>query len=95
MERHSDLHSHLAAARASLGAGGAVDAERRARAIIALVRAERDVAALTGDGGGAQEDHEEQLRAELRRRIARFVDAASAGAPDAVLEQIATGGTAT
>jgi hypothetical protein len=91
MDRHTGLREQLAAARAQLVAGGAADAERQARAISALVRAERDVAELIVAGTGAQEDNEEELRAELRRRVARFVEAASAGAPDAVLERIATG----
>ncbi len=78
-------------AAASLNEGEAADAERQAKAISALVRAERDVAQfLVEQSALAPEQDDEELRAELRRRLARFVEAERAGAPDAVLERIAT-----
>jgi len=74
--------------------GDAAEAERRAKAITALVRAEREVAerAAAPELLSAEED-EEVRRAELRRRLARFVEAACAGAADPVLERIALAGS--
>lgn len=73
----------------------AIDAERRAKAISALVKAEREVAELlaTPSAPSVEED-EQSRRAELRRRIAVFVDASRAGAPHDVLQRIASTGSA-
>lgn len=76
---------------AAFADGDAAEAERRAKAVTALARAEKEVAELEAAQAGAQGDDEESRRAELRRRIARFVDAANAGADDAQLDDIATG----
>ena len=73
----------------------AVDAERRAKAISALVKAEREVAELmAAPAAPSVEEDEQSRRAELRRRIAVFVDASRAGAPDEVLQRIADTGSA-
>lgn len=73
-----------------LGGDNALEVERQAKAVSALVRAKRDLdeyaAALQA---GLTEQDEEELRAELRRRIARFVEADLSGAPDEVLERLA------
>ena len=91
----ADFAAMLADAVDALKAGEAADAERRAKAISALVRANRDVAEFVNEERTkAPETDEEELRAELRRRLARYVDAAEAGAADAVLEQIGTGAAA-
>lgn len=86
------LRAMLDEAASILNAGEAVEAERRAKAVVALVRAEREVAEFLADERtNAPEQDEEQLRAELRRRIGRYVAAASAGAPIDMLQQIGTG----
>lgn len=75
-------------------ADGAQDAERRAKAVSALVRAERDVAEYLSEQRAASEnDNEEAIRAELQRRLAAFADADRAGHPPEMLASIAaTGG---
>lgn len=84
------LRAMLDEAAAALDAGEAADAEKRAKAIIALVRAERDAAEFLADQSArAPEQDEEQLRAELRRRLALYVEADINGAPDQVLERLA------
>jgi hypothetical protein len=86
------LRSMLDETASILNAGEAVEAERRAKAVVALVRAERDVAEFLADERAtAPEQDEEQLRAELRHRIGRYVAAAAAGAPLDVLERIGSG----
>jgi hypothetical protein len=89
MDRGAGLRRLLDDAHAALAAGDAPDAERRAKAVSALVRAEGELAAyLTAQAPSLEED-DEALRAEIRSRIARFVAAAQAGHPDAVLERLA------
>jgi len=86
------LKAMIADAEASLRAGDAQDAERRAKAVSALVRAARDVAELDAFARAQPpEQDEEALRAEIRGRIRRLVEADLAGAPDEVLERIASG----
>jgi hypothetical protein len=73
----------------------AVDAERRAKAISALVKAEREVAELMATPAAPSlEEDEKSRRAELRRRFAVLVDDTRAGAPDEVLQRIAATGSA-
>ncbi|WP_158766435.1 hypothetical protein [Terricaulis silvestris] len=73
----------------------ASDADRRAKAISALVKAEREVGELmAAPVAPSVEEDEQSRRAELRRRIAVFVDASRAGAPDDVLQRIAATGSA-
>jgi hypothetical protein len=67
------------------------DAERRAKAVTALVRAERDVSELLAAEDDDAEDNAEAERAELLGRITRLVEADRAGAPDEVLKRIASG----
>jgi hypothetical protein len=76
---------------AEFAAGDAAEAERRARAVSAIVRAERDVAEFIAAATQAPEEDAETIRAELRSRFRRLVEAEHAGAPDEVLERIATG----
>ncbi|GAM98853.1 hypothetical protein U91I_02489 [alpha proteobacterium U9-1i] len=94
----ADLHRALAAA---LKAAGAVmshqeveDAERSAKVISALARAARDVNEVgeLARAGAPQEDNVEELRAELRRRLALYAEADRTGAPLEVLERIAMEG---
>jgi hypothetical protein len=82
----------LEEARRALSDGDAVDAERRARAISAIVRAEHDVAEfLAAAESRTPEEDAEIIRAELRSRFRRLVEAEHAGAPAQVLERIAAG----
>lgn len=85
------LQKSLFEAGQALIAGDAADAERRAKAITALVRAERDVAEFATASAGVETDDEE-LCADLRRRLVEFAQADLAGAPPEVLERIATDG---
>ena len=94
MEDRTGLRRSLNAAHDALAGGEAGDAERRAKAVTALVRAERDLAELMGAAGDDTETDEEAMRAELLSRITRLVEAEHAGAPDEVLERIASGAAA-
>ena len=62
------LQKSLTEAGAALTSGDAADAERRAKAITALVRAERDVAEFATAATSLENDDEE-LCADLRRRL--------------------------
>jgi hypothetical protein len=85
----------LDGARAALNGGNATDGERRAKAVSAIVRAERDVAEfLVERRAAAWEDDDETCRAELQRRFSMFATAVEAGAPDEVLARIAATGSA-
>src|SRR5512147_2731650 len=89
------LREMLSGAETALAAGDVEEAERRAKAVAALVRAARDVSEFeTFASAQPQEDDEEAQRAELRRRLALFAEADLAGAPAEVLERIATQGAA-
>lgn len=90
------FRTYLDGARAALNGAEAADAERVAKAISALVRAERDVAEFLFELRSASEnDDPEAIRAELQRRLALLADADRAGSPAEVLTQIAaTGGAA-
>lgn len=86
------LRAWLAWSHDAMREGDAAEGERRAKAVSALVRAEREVAEFASVlAAQSQENNEEALRAELRSRLRRFVDAAHAGAPDDVLKRIGTG----
>lgn len=67
------LRTALDAARDMLCASRAPEAERLARAVTALVRAERDLAELAAATGHSTEEDDEAMRAELRRRFDRFL----------------------
>jgi hypothetical protein len=86
------LRKCLSEANASLTNGDAADAERRAKAISALVRAERDVAEMAGAAAPSTENDDEKLCAELLRRLVRYAEADREGASADVLERIATEG---
>lgn len=89
------LRSALDEALAALRRGETGDAERVAKAVSAIVRAERDAAAYLVETREAASDYDiEACRAELQRRFALFTDACEAGASDEVLERIAATGSA-
>ena len=85
------LQKSLTEASQALTGGDAADAERRAKAITALVRAERDVAEFATASSGAEIDDEE-LSSELLRRLVRYAEADRQDAPPEVLERIALEG---
>jgi phage terminase large subunit-like protein len=77
------LSEALAAARMELAAGDVAEAERRAKAVSALSKAVRDTAELESVARAQPpEEDVEALRADLRRRLARFVEADLADAPE-------------
>jgi len=89
------LRALLDDAQAALRGGDAAGAERQAKAVSAIVRAEREVAELlAAPCPPSLEEDEEVLRAELRRRLAVYVAADRTGAPDDVLQRIAATGDA-
>ena len=89
------LRGFLDQALADLTAGRAQESERLAKAVSALVRAERDVAEFEGERLAMTEKHDpDALRAELRRRLSLFVEADRAGASSDELAQIASTGVA-
>lgn len=95
MDTPSQLRALLEEAQAKLSGGDAADAERHAKAVSAIVRADRDVAELAAAQSAlGAEDDEEALCAELRRRLTLFVEADLADAPPQVLERIALTGSA-
>lgn len=84
------LKENLANAEAELRNGETQEAERRAKAISTLVKAARDVADLEALARAQPpEENEHELRAELRSRLRRLVEAQRLGAPDATLERLA------
>lgn len=92
MDAAETLRGLLADAHQMLRQGEAAEAERCAKAVSALVRAERDVAEFAAARAAqSPEEDEESLRAEFLSRLHRLVAADSAGAPVEVLEQIAAG----
>jgi hypothetical protein len=90
MNAATGLRGLLDRAHAALADGDAPAAERVARAVSALIRAERELAELEAAARtAAPEEDDEALHAEIRSRIACFVDADRAGAPAEVLERLA------
>lgn len=84
------LRTAIQGAHRALGAGDALNGERQAKAVSAIVKAERDIAGfLVEQHTAAWEDADEACRSELHRRLSRFVEAATSGAPDEVLAHIA------
>ena len=93
MSTAAAFRTFLDEARSDLNGGNPQDAERRAKAISALVRAEREVAAYLSELQTADaRDDEDALRAELRRRLVLFADADRAGHSSETLERIARAG---
>lgn len=89
------FRAYLEDAYAALKRGDAHESERRAKAVSALVRAERDVAEfLTEQRAASEYDDEAALRAELQRRLSLFAEADRAGEPPDVLARIAATGSA-
>lgn len=89
------LRTMLDGAQTALVGGDAADSERLAKAISAIVKAERDVAEFLNERHTAVlNDDEDACRAELLRRLALFDRAEKAGAPDDVLARIAATGAA-
>ena len=86
----ASFRAMLAEAEAALRDGNTQEGERRAKAVSALVRAVRDVAELEAFARlQPPEEDEESIRAEIRSRIARFVEADLAGASVEILEGLA------
>lgn len=88
------LRRLLDEAMGTFAGGDAGEAERYAKAVSALVRAERDLAEYAVVEAALMEDNEESRRAELRRRLALFVEADLVGATPDTLERIALTGSA-
>lgn len=85
----------LDAAQTALNGGDAADGERRAKAVSALVRAERDVAEFLNEARAANLEYDEDAcREELQRRLSEFIEADEAGASLEVLARIAATGSA-
>lgn len=82
------LDAALQDVRAALAAGEAQEAERRAKAVSAFARAIRDASEVAEYGRALPpEEDAESAKAELRRRLARYVEADREGASVAELEQ--------
>jgi hypothetical protein len=91
----ASFRTYLDQAHAVLEGGDAQDSERLAKAISALVRAERDVSELLTEQRAAHEsDDEDSIRAELHRRLALFIAVEQAGGSDDELARIAREGRA-
>ncbi len=89
------LKQNLAEAEALLRNGETQEAERCAKAISALVKAARDVADLEALARAQPpEEDEDALREEIMGRLRRLAAAMDSGAPDDVLEAIASEGAA-
>lgn len=85
------LRSIIDAALARLVIGDAAEAERSVKAVSALVRAERELAEFEAASVASNSDGDnEASSAELRRRLALYVESVRAGAVPKVLERIAT-----
>jgi hypothetical protein len=78
----------LASAEAALVDGDAAIGERLAKAVSALVRAERDVAEFLTAQAAQDPEDDEAIRAELLGRIRRLAEAEQAEAPDDVIERL-------
>lgn len=89
MDGGTGLRRLLDDAHTALAGGDASEAEHKAKAVSALLRAERDLAEYMAAQAASPEDDDQAVRAEIRRRLARFVDADRAGAPAEVLERLA------
>ncbi|MEZ5960192.1 MAG: hypothetical protein R3C30_07145 [Hyphomonadaceae bacterium] len=89
------FRAFLDQAHASLNESEAQESERCAKAVSALVRAERDVAEYLNElRAAADNDDYDTMRAELQRRLSIFADAARSGHSVEVLARIAATGAA-
>ena len=85
------LRRIIDAALTQLVAGEAAEAERSAKAVSALVKAERELAEFEAMGAAQTDDDDHEANsAELRRRLTLYVESVRAGAVPGVLERIAT-----
>ncbi len=85
------LRSIIDAALAQLVAGETAEAERSAKAVLALVRVERELAEFEAVGAASNSEGDNEANsAELRRRLALYVESDRAGAVPEDLERIAT-----
>lgn len=93
MSTERGFRAFLDQAHTALNGSEPQEAERRAKAISALVRAERDVAEYLSELRATNEqDDEDAIRAELQRRLTLFADAERAGhSPDQLARIAATG----
>lgn len=93
MSTERGFRAFLDQAHAALNGANAQDAERQAKAVSALVRAERDVAEYLSELRATNEqDDEDAIRAELQRRLSLFTDAERAGhSPERLAHIAATG----
>ena len=86
MSSEAAFRGYLEKVHAALSGGDAAEGERLAKAVTALVRAERDVAEYLREAAN-EDDDPDALRAELQSRFARFIDAGAdhrvPGVPDA------------
>ncbi len=87
MDAVAALRTALEEAHAELAGGDALEAERRAKAVAALVKAERELAEFAA--ATVPEDDEQELRAELARRLDRLARSQRDPVPDEILQQIA------
>lgn len=71
MSSEAAFRGYLDKVHAALSGGDATDGERLAKAVSALVRAERDVAEYLREGA-SEHDDPAAIRAELLRRFALF-----------------------
>lgn len=74
------LRALLDEAYAAMRGGEAAEAERRARAVSALIRAEKELAELEAAQEQEPEDHADAIRADLLGRLHRLVAAHRDGA---------------
>ena len=79
MSTDAAFRGYLDKVHAALSGGDPNEGERLAKAVTALVRAERDVAEYLRDvSAGAEYDDPDAIRAEVLRRLARLADAGAA-----------------
>ena len=71
MSNEAAFRAYLDQVHAALNGGDATDGERLAKAVSALVRAERDVAEYLREAA-TEHDDPDAIRTELLRRFARF-----------------------
>lgn len=74
MSSEAAYRGYLEKVHAALDKGDATEGERLAKAVTALVRAERDVAEYLREAAN-EDDDPDAIRAELQRRFVRFIDA--------------------
>jgi len=92
MDAAETLRRLLAEAHERLRLGEPMEAERSAKAVRALIGAERDVAEYAAElATNRPDDDEEFLQTEFMGRLRRLAAAVDEGLPVEVLDQIAAG----